>query len=137
MKLTVVASYPYLEQFAEDICRYFKIENFDATIIITTKKRLEGDCYGMCWGDQDFVEIELARYADGGKVSREMFLKTLAHEMVHAMQYITGKMRHLGDHKHVIWKNRKYAYAEDESNKPWELEAYRLEDILYEHCQCP
>jgi hypothetical protein len=54
----------------------------------------------------------------------------LAHEMVHLKQFVR---KELWDYEtgQVQWKKRKYSTVEYE-DQPWEKEAYRLEDELYE-----
>ena len=56
----------------------------------------------------------------------ETMMQTLAHELVHAKQYLRGElcgysMRRKGR------KPRNYKYE----NAPWEKEAYRLEEELF------
>ena len=55
-------------------------------------------------------------------------MQTLAHEMVHAKQYLRGELNGWTN----SWKGRKprnYKYE----NAPWEKEAYKLEMKLYEN----
>jgi hypothetical protein len=58
-----------------------------------------------------------------------MMMQTLAHEMVHAKQYIRGELNGYNQ----SWKGRKprnYKYE----NAPWEKEAYGREEELYQKC---
>ena len=54
-------------------------------------------------------------------------MRTLAHEMVHAKQYIFGELDGYSD----SWKGSDVNYYSYEDS-PWEKEAYKLEEILYE-----
>jgi hypothetical protein len=56
-------------------------------------------------------------------------MQTLAHEMVHAKQYLRGELCGYS----MSWKGKKprnYKYE----NAPWEREAYKLEAELYSKC---
>lgn len=63
-------------------------------------------------------------------------LKCLFHELVHVAQVASGRMKDI-DHKELtIWGERKYRWNDNttpaEHRKfPWEAEAYRLQDELY------
>lgn len=73
------------------------------------------------------INIKIANIVFG-QASAEEKMKTLAHELVHAKQYITGELQF------DQWKGTPEAnylhlpYAET----PWEEEAYRLQEYLYE-----
>ena len=73
------------------------------------------------------INIKIANIVFG-QASVEEKMKTLAHELVHAKQYITGELQF------DQWKGTPEAnylhlpYAET----PWEEEAYRLQEYLYE-----
>ena len=73
------------------------------------------------------INIKIANIVFG-QASVEEKMKTLAHELVHAKQYITGELQF------DKWKGTPEAnylhlpYAET----PWEEEAYRLQEYLYE-----
>lgn len=68
---------------------------------------------------------------------KPMQIKTLAHEMVHVMQWATGKMKDMWRTDAVKYSG-KYYYTSTENLDvdyyywPWEVEAYGLETGLYE-----
>lgn len=98
-------------------------------IFLNFKSDMEG--YGDCWGDHKdgYVEINIAKKLDGKKIPYEEILSTIAHEMVHAKQYLRKEL----DGYATTWKGRKaegYKYE----NQPWEREARRLEVKLYKKC---
>ena len=64
-------------------------------------------------------------------------LKTLAiaHELVHVKQYLTGKLRYVGRHQHLVyWKESNLGRLSDipYDDQPWEKEAYKKSDELLE-----
>ncbi len=73
------------------------------------------------------INIKIANIVFG-QASVEEKMKTLAHELVHAKQYITGELQ-FDQWKGTPEKNYLHLpYAET----PWEEEAYRLQEYLYE-----
>ena len=60
----------------------------------------------------------------------DQILTWLAHEMVHLKQFVRGE---LFDYEtgRVQWKTKSFGRVHYEDS-PWEREAYRLEDKLYE-----
>ena len=57
-------------------------------------------------------------------------MQALAHEMVHARQFLRGQLNCDGAWK---WKGR-MADGYEYENQPWEKEAYRLERTLFLDC---
>lgn len=89
--------------------------------------------YGLCDGKKgEYAEILIARKCPhtGRKLGFIEMMQTLAHEMVHARQFIRGQLRNEG---YWAWKGRKADNYEYE-NQPWEKEAYRLEKELFLEC---
>lgn len=63
-------------------------------------KALKG-AWGMCTIDKDSVEISI----DNDISSRELFIATIAHEMVHQWQHLNeNKMSHTGSY--LTWKRK-------------------------------
>jgi len=100
------------------------------TIFLNFKNNV--DCgYGECWGDykDGYVEINIAKKLKGKKIPYEEIMSTVAHEMVHAKQYLRKEL----DGYSTTWKGRNasnYKYQ----NQPWEKEAIKLEWKLYQDC---
>lgn len=88
--------------------------------------------YGYCEGDRDYVKITIAKKCPvtGRKLGFIEMMQTLAHEMVHARQFLRGELVAEGVWK---WKGRNGADYKYE-NQPWEKEAYRLEKVLFQDC---
>ena len=96
-------------------------------IFVKFYTKLDHGAQGLCWGDhKSHVEISIARTSNGDAFTLEEMMQTLAHEMVHAKQYLRRELCGYS----MAWKGRKprnYKYE----NAPWEKEAYRLEEELF------
>lgn len=70
----------------------------------------------------------------GADVFHKEMLTTLAHEMVHVAQLATGMM-HYKDAENVEYETRLYKLSECKyDDRPWEQEAFALQDALYNLC---
>ena len=58
----------------------------------------------------------------------EEILKTLAHELVHVRQYAVGDL----NEEATLWQGRLMEVNLAYENQPWEIEADKLADTLYE-----
>jgi len=134
---------PYLYQFIDDACHYLKIHRLKRDLHVSLPKKISG-CYGCCWGDEESVEIEIARTLWKKPIPLETQLKTLCHEMVHAKQFfrkeLIGPIFNKRDGMVDLWKGREFSekYVKEKFSKyeeiPWEKEAYKLENKIYEYC---
>ena len=86
-------------------------------------KNVDGDM-GDCIGDTNEVDIRIDKTMDW----KDQML-TLAHEMVHAEQFLRGKLSEDG----TRWRNRNYEKCAYE-RLPWEMSAHQLEEKLYNKC---
>ena len=97
--------------------------NVDIDVRIVTQ--CDNENYALCWGDKNSAEIELARRSGDIRFTLDEIVLNLAHELVHAKQFIKGEL-----HPTLSkWKSLDYrdvAY----SKQPWEKEANLLEDKL-------
>jgi hypothetical protein len=97
---------------------------------------------GLCtWLDDPYRPKEFSVKIKGGTI-KEMLL-TLAHEMVHVKQYARGELRDLLSlnkftvnykgtrHRLIVSDDPKYM------TQPWEVEAFELEEILYNAYMVP
>ena len=97
--------------------------NIDVNIVT----RCDNQHYALCLGDKNCAEIELARGSCDTKFSLDEMMLNLAHELVHAKQFIKGELHpNLNRWKSLDYSNTVY------SRQPWEKEAYLLEDKLLE-----
>lgn len=80
---------------------------------------------GLCWGDKKLVEIEIARKNGRYQLCAEDIAMALAHELVHAKQFIKGEL-HPSLQTWCKEDHSKTPYR----RQPWEKEAYKLEKKL-------
>ena len=122
----------FLEDFAYYASVYLGIDKLRGEVSIFYRPRLEEESYGLCWGDRREVEIHLAHTQWGEVLSREERMKSLAHELAHAWQYLTGRLVADPDRFVGKWKGESMEYdPEKESTMPWETEARKLEEEIY------
>jgi hypothetical protein len=80
---------PAVDQYVENLCKELKLfKNLEIDIIF--KNKLEGDCHGLCV-DGDIIEIEISRTYENKPLPWGEQMCTLAHEMVHAKQFMRGE----------------------------------------------
>ena len=95
----------------------------------------DGEFDNGCFGyvEYDPEDLALCVYVDG-KNQQDQFLTTFFHEMVHVRQHERGDLKDHGIRK--AWKGEEYfgIYDSKETymNLPWEEEAYRLQEEIYE-----
>lgn len=114
----------YIEAIAAMYTKELNLGRSKGTIVIHTvpgmakEMAMNGGCIKV--GDG------LITVAVDSRLSMEALTVTVAHEMVHAKQYLLGQLRAAG--KGYIWCGKKY--ANEYFTAPWEIEAYRRERIL-------
>lgn len=103
--------------------------------------------YGFCLPEDNVKPYKnfMICVRKGGE--REIVLKTLAHEFIHALQYRLGKLYQDYRNGNVVWNGVRYKreiddYTENmkgdneeeilQSLPPWENEAFLMEEKLYE-----
>ena len=115
-----------VEMYVDNLCKALKINRLGRLLTIKFQSELDNSAQGLCEGDKDYADISIAKKGQTFLVQ----MQALAHEMVHARQFLRGQLCNEGAWK---WKGRNadnYAYA----NQPWEKEAYRLERELFLDC---
>lgn len=100
-----------------------------------------GKFAGLVDGDEDQVDISIAKVFDGERVDEEQMKINIAHEMIHAVQILSGRLIHTGlslqdgvmSYKWIFdgeeYQNLKY------TDQPWENEAYDNEEEVYKAIQ--
>jgi len=96
---------------------------------------IQEESFGLCWGDNREAELHIATRQFGASINRENKLKTVAHELTHARQYLKRELVAADadvEKPVAVWcgKEVQYEYA-DEHNQPWEVEARVLEEKIY------
>ena len=102
----------------------------EALIEIEYVDELEDNHAGICIGDEKFVQITLSKnysLEDGDKIKYcdQEIASNLAHELVHARQFINGEI----NSDDYVWKGVDYQ-AIEYAKTPWEIEAYQMEQVL-------
>lgn len=117
-----------IKTYTQNIIRSFAPRMRRVVLIdISIRKRLEHGYYGFCCGDRREVYIELAKGSYDEDFTHDYMMLNLAHELVHAKQYLLGQLSTY----HHRWKTKDYSDT-PYSAVPWEREAYKKEDILFE-----
>ena len=100
----------------------------DVDVYITAMSRCDNELYGTCDLAGVTIEIELTKRDDkGNMIDLDIIMETLAHELVHAKQFIIGELT----------PSLKYFKGKDYkcvpySKQPWEREAYAKQKMLVE-----
>ena len=118
--ITIWAAYELMhKKMADNIVVNIEFKQLDAA---------EGFCI---WSDDNLnpreFDIEINKTLKG-----DDFDTCIMHEMVHVKQYAKNELRERYKGGHVqYWKKRKYIHSEY-SKQPWEIEAYKLQEVLLE-----
>ena len=121
------------EFYAEVLLGKRMAKNIYLDIKLTKDLKKKEKAYGFC----HIIDHSLSRprefmiELDGSvRYKFDQVLTWLAHEMVHLKQFVRGE---LFDYEtgSVQWKSRTFGKVHYD-DQPWEKEAYRLEDELYE-----
>jgi hypothetical protein len=129
-----IANQPVVEEFILNLVKELGMNRLRNPWIDVQFTNKDIGAYGLCNGDNDYAEIQIAKKCPetGRKFGFIEMMQTLAHEMVHARQFIRGQLDAEGA-KGWKWKGRN-AEGFQYENQPWEKEAYRLEGQLFLKC---
>ena len=113
---------PNVELYLDQLQEALNIHRLNSRIIdITFKKWVQkGEADGDCIGDKKWVTINISKMQ-----SWEDQMKTLAHEMVHAEQFLRGDLTDT-----FMYKGRNFSECAYE-NQPWERKAHAQEEKLF------
>lgn len=125
-KVKMTAKRKHMIAAAEFYAKKLGIHKMNATILIVFKydycKTFQ--CLAMCeYTKTGFVTIEI-----DANLHSHIYLGILAHEMVHAKQYLKGELSEKKDFQ--LWKGKKIAAELPYVKQPWELEAMRKQAVL-------
>ena len=123
----------YMLEFIDFCCKDLGLDKLRGDIVIDFKRgALDGQSFGLTWGDSREVTIEIAGTQHGEKVSKKDKLQTVAHELTHAHQYLTHKMKNMEYVVSVVWEGKKVTSDKYfDTEMPWEVEAEEAELRLY------
>jgi len=96
-------------------------------ITINNRGLLREGVFGWCSAESGSrpreFEIELHNRMDV-----ELYTRTLLHELWHVYQHVTGNLKEMRGK--TLWKGIDHSDT-DYSDQPWEIEAEKMEEILY------
>ena len=88
---------------------------------LAEKQGVYGDCIDE--GDREFtIRIDVS-------LPIEQIITTILHEMVHVWQYVSNRMVYKWVHE-VKFEKQTYSWDMPYDDRPWEIEAHRLEKQL-------
>lgn len=134
----------YIDRLMDHLGLY----DFDTLVEVEIRKQCANDAGGYCHGDDNHIQIEVARYDADGKLPTALLMQNLAHEFIHAKQIADGRLVNhgfifrknkkndddLGLSYKWIWEGKDYIDV-PYSDHPWEHEAYALEQEVYNICK--
>ena len=102
--------------------------NVELELSIVTDQYAEGTyTYATCSGSKQQIDITLNRVDENSKkFTHDQMMLNLAHELVHAKQFIKGEL----SPKLHSWKKKNHSKT-PYSRQPWEREAYKLEEQIF------
>ena len=112
------------EEVLNDYCPHTKKHKFVDIFVYT---EIDDQCAGLCSGDREGAEIEIARKSHGERYTYSEMIRNLCHELIHAKQFMKGEL-------HGVNMNRWYRQdftGVSYRKLPWEMEAYGSEKWLY------
>ena len=116
-----------VDQYVRNLMESLKIHRFTSRFVdIKFKSVLDDEADGLCLGDDQ--EVYLTIGTKNKSFMRQM--QALAHEMVHARQFLRGELTCEGG---FAWKGNN-ASEFKYKDQPWEIEAYKLERDLFLDC---
>lgn len=132
--------------YIDRVSDYLGLTDFDAYIELEVKKECDAGAGGFAYGDEETVLVEIARYDSAGKVPMKDLMINIAHELVHAQQLVSGRLHDKGmifrnneQGQQVLTLKRIFDGVEyigvPYKDQPWEIEAYGLEETIYEACK--
>lgn len=136
MEIKVTSQYLTKEQavvfneFVNYCVKRFRLGSFNDRIWVSVCNRLEGNDYGDCWYDKSLLGLlNCVKIRVRHQKNMNKMLHILAHEMVHARQFLRGQLEFISNHAH--WRGEDVSDI-DYEEQPHEKEAFSLEKVLVE-----
>lgn len=131
--------------YVERVYNYLGLDEFEECLIdLDFVKECSGGAGGYCNGDDEEIQVELARQDAAGRIPMKDLMINIAHELVHAQQMASGRLVNKGfvfrdDNPGMmttkqIFDGQEYVGVKYDE-QPWEIEAYNLEKVIYEECK--
>jgi len=128
---------PELYKYIHKVGRFLGISSLPGYVEIEIVEDL-GRFAGLVDGDEDQVDISIAETFNGERIDDMQIKINIAHEMIHAVQILTGRLIHSGLCLQDGIMSYKWIFDGKEyqnliySDQPWENEAYEYEKEVYE-----
>jgi len=125
------SGYNYSKRRCESIVNWFVdtyLPNHKIFLNIDHKGLLRESVFGWAWvvpPDHRPREFEVEIH---NRLSVEEYTSTLLHELWHVYQHVTGQLKDKYNKRY--WKGIDHSKT-DYADQPWEVEALRMEKILY------
>ena len=125
-----------MSTYVHKVAEFLGISNLPGYVELEFVQDL-GTFAGLVDGDEDQVDISIAEYSEGKRVDEKQMKINIAHEMVHAVQILTGRLIHTGLSLNEGVMSYKWIFDGKEyqnlnySDQPWENEAYDNEEEVY------
>ena len=89
---------------------------------------------GLCEYEYDNITPRCFSIEISKKLKGDEFIKTIAHELVHVKQYVTGQLKErYKPSSHLLWRNEIVEPTEKNYfDAPWEVEAREMEEKLFD-----
>ena len=131
---------PELYKYIHKVAKFLGISALPGHVEIEIVEEL-GRFAGVVDGDEDQVDISIAETFNGERIGDRQIKINIAHEMIHAVQILTGRLIHSGLCLEGGIMSYKWIFDGEEyqnliySDQPWENEAYEYEKEIYEAIQ--
>lgn len=130
--------YSYWSMYTKLVYKQLMLHELSGTVDVTFVGDLPGGLYGSTHIiHDDEVEVEIAMFQGNGEaVPFHEIQLTVAHEMIHASQYLTGDLVQHGLIETTQGLHFKYTYKNIEyinppfDSRPWEIEANIKESMV-------
>ena len=130
--------YSYWSTFTKLVYKHLGLHELSGTVYVTFVGDLPGGLYGSTHIiEDDEVEVEIAMFQGNAEaIPFHEIETTIAHEMIHASQYLTGDLVQHGLIETTKGLHFKYTYKDMEyinppfDSRPWEIEASIKESMV-------
>lgn len=119
-----------ITKFVDDVFYHYFKNRMKRTVLVDIQFQTEleeGKIAGYCMGDKHEIQIDIARTENGVPYTTREICLNLAHELVHAKQFIRGEINPYN----TEMRQQEFVFT-CYMDKPYELEAYTMEEMLVE-----
>ena len=114
----------FVDEVLPSIMRNLGLERFSKSVLITTRKDVEAKGVTI-----DLPQINAFFVVIKSGMSADEFTCTLAHEMVHVKQFVSGILKLLPNGK-FSWNGKTFKANTPYLDRPWEAQAFAKQNML-------